>query len=268
MKLPAIQLYVGDWIRDSIAGCSLGAQGLWLRMMFLMHDSERYGYLQVGGKPMSYASIAKRCGCDEREFTSLLLELTSAGVPRVTEGDIIYSKRLVEDQIKREKWRKRQRKFRAKVVHNSGTIEGKAKELRHGAVTPMSRLSSSSLSLSSSLSNKEVGGTRIFVKPTATELTLYAESISFALDAQRFLDFYESKGWMIGKNKMKDWRAAVRTWKGKERENGTAGRTSEPGNGAGYVPGKYGKAGTNGSTASGILGEQKDRARALETTPN
>ena len=32
------------------------------------------------------------------------------------------------------------------------------------------------------------------------------------MDASRFIDFYESKGWMIGKNKMKDWRAAVRTW--------------------------------------------------------
>ena len=33
-----------------------------------------------------------------------------------------------------------------------------------------------------------------------------------AIDAQQFIDFYEAKGWMIGKNKMKDWRAAVRTW--------------------------------------------------------
>ena len=34
----------------------------------------------------------------------------------------------------------------------------------------------------------------------------------YTVDAQRFIDFYEAKGWMIGKNKMKDWRAAVRTW--------------------------------------------------------
>ena len=39
-KLPYIQLYPGDWLRDSVAGCSLAAQGLWLRMMFVMHDSE------------------------------------------------------------------------------------------------------------------------------------------------------------------------------------------------------------------------------------
>ena len=32
------------------------------------------------------------------------------------------------------------------------------------------------------------------------------------MDAERFLDFYAAKGWMIGKNRMKDWRAAVRNW--------------------------------------------------------
>ena len=32
------------------------------------------------------------------------------------------------------------------------------------------------------------------------------------MDEYRFVDFYEAKGWMIGKNKMKDWKAAVRTW--------------------------------------------------------
>ena len=37
------------------------------------------------------------------------------------------------------------------------------------------------------------------------------------MDAERFVDYYTSNGWMVGKNKMKDWKAAVRTW---ERNNG------------------------------------------------
>ena len=36
------------------------------------------------------------------------------------------------------------------------------------------------------------------------------------VDPQSFIDFYESKGWMIGKNHMKDWKAAVRTWERSE----------------------------------------------------
>lgn len=53
----------------------------------------------------------------------------------------------------------------------------------------------------------------IFNKPMPDQVTAYAESIGFALDGQQFCDYYESKGWLIGKTPMKDWKAAVRTWK-------------------------------------------------------
>ena len=56
-----------------------------------------------------------------------------------------------------------------------------------------------------------------FTPPSLLELKEYSSSIDFGLDCQGFLDFYTSKGWMIGSNKMKDWKAAVRTWK--KREN-------------------------------------------------
>lgn len=51
-----------------------------------------------------------------------------------------------------------------------------------------------------------------FVAPSPQEVKDYISEKGYTVDAQRFIDFYEAKGWMIGKNKMKDWRAAVRTW--------------------------------------------------------
>lgn len=57
-----------------------------------------------------------------------------------------------------------------------------------------------------------------FVKPTLTEVIDYCNASQANIDPQGFLDFYDSKNWMIGKNKMKDWKAAVRTWKRKEAE--------------------------------------------------
>ena len=54
---------------------------------------------------------------------------------------------------------------------------------------------------------------RSFAKPTASEVSEYARSIGFTLDGQVFVDFYEMKGWLVGKTHMKDWRAAVRTWR-------------------------------------------------------
>lgn len=49
--------------------------------------------------------------------------------------------------------------------------------------------------------------------PTPDEVTAYAESIGFKLNGEQFCDFYESKGWKIGKSPMVSWKAAVRTWK-------------------------------------------------------
>lgn len=51
-----------------------------------------------------------------------------------------------------------------------------------------------------------------FVPPTLEEVSAYVSEKGYSVDAERFIDFYTSKGWMIGKNKMKDWKAAVRNW--------------------------------------------------------
>jgi len=51
-----------------------------------------------------------------------------------------------------------------------------------------------------------------FIPPTLEEVKKYCSERKNNVDAEKWLDFYESKGWMIGKNKMKSWKAAVRTW--------------------------------------------------------
>ena len=56
------------------------------------------------------------------------------------------------------------------------------------------------------------------MKPTAEEIAAYCRSRNNGLDANQIWDFYESKGWLIGKNKMKDWRAAVRTWERRKKD--------------------------------------------------
>jgi hypothetical protein len=56
-----------------------------------------------------------------------------------------------------------------------------------------------------------------FVKPQPCEVTAYAKSIDYKMDGNQFVDFYESRGWLIGKTKMRDWKAAVRTWKRNEK---------------------------------------------------
>jgi len=53
----------------------------------------------------------------------------------------------------------------------------------------------------------------VFIKPSIVEIKTYMTEIGMADVSEKWFDYYESNGWLVGKNKMKNWRAAVRTWK-------------------------------------------------------
>lgn len=61
-----------------------------------------------------------------------------------------------------------------------------------------------------------------FKPPTIEEVKEYCLERNNDVDANKWHDFYSSKGWMVGKNKMKDWKAAVRTWEHKDKQGGQA----------------------------------------------
>ena len=60
-----------------------------------------------------------------------------------------------------------------------------------------------------------------FVKPTSDDIKEYCDERANNVDANTFFDFYESKGWLVGKAKMKDWKAAVRNWERNETKSET-----------------------------------------------
>ena len=60
-----------------------------------------------------------------------------------------------------------------------------------------------------------------FVPPTLDEVAAFVQEIGGKIDPQRFLDYYASNGWMVGRNHMKDWKATVRRW---AREDGKTGK--------------------------------------------
>ena len=68
-------------------------------------------------------------------------------------------------------------------------------------------------SVSVSVSDKDIKDKRkTFVKPTVEEVKAYCKERNNKVDPYQFVDFYESKGWKVGNQPMKDWKAAVRTW--------------------------------------------------------
>lgn len=57
------------------------------------------------------------------------------------------------------------------------------------------------------------------IPPTADMVTAYCSSRNNGIDAQEFISFYDSKGWMVGSNKMVNWQGAVRTWEQKRKKD-------------------------------------------------
>jgi len=79
-----------------------------------------------------------------------------------------------------------------------------------------------SLSKDKHINNKGVA----FKKPTVNDIKEYCLWRNNGIDAETFFDFYESKNWLIGKNKMKDWKACVRTWEKRQNKTNNNNTTS------------------------------------------
>lgn len=79
---------------------------------------------------------------------------------------------------------------------------------------------------------------RRFVRPTLEEVQAYCQQRGNNVDAERFCDFYEMKGWKVGREIMKDWKAAVRTWEKNDNDRrGSSGGSR--GNSGSRGPGGY-----------------------------
>ena len=70
---------------------------------------------------------------------------------------------------------------------------------------------------------KKKKANRSFVKPSVEEIREYCQERKNSISAESFFDFYESKGWKVGNQPMKDWKACVRTW---ERRDKSVQRTN------------------------------------------
>lgn len=126
----------------------------------MMHVSENYGYLGSKGRAYPPETIARYVGASSLdEYLTLLAELDSAGVPRRNSDGIIYSKRMVEDERKRKKWRKSKQEYR---LYGNDV---------QGVVSPMSAPSSSSSSSTNQSQSQKPPATPAFVtsKPLRTE---------------------------------------------------------------------------------------------------
>lgn len=81
--------------------------------------------------------------------------------------------------------------------------------------------------INADIKTPQKGARERFQRPTLEQLRDYGLTLSPTFtDAETFFDFYETKGWKVGRTSMKDWKAAVRNWNRRNNTNGTTGGNS------------------------------------------
>lgn len=99
MKRPSFQFYPGDWLNDAaLRSCSVGARGLWIEMICLMHQGSTYGYLKVNNKVILPPNLARMVGATLPEIEGWLQELSDAGVFSIDDDGAIFSRRMIRDE--------------------------------------------------------------------------------------------------------------------------------------------------------------------------
>lgn len=212
-KLQWMKWYPMDYINDT-RELSIEAKGCLVDILCFMWNSENRG-TWAG----TYQEFARVTGCAWEFAPSIIHELSRKAL-RVTERDnsvTLENRRMIREYLHYKNNANRQRQYRFR--HKSNAI-----------VTDKTPLDSSRLlktqDLKTTSTTNKVGASapvrQVFSKPSALEVKDYAKSIGFELDGERFCDHYEANGWKVGRNPMRSWQAAVRTWKNRN-PGGTLG---------------------------------------------
>jgi hypothetical protein len=104
-RLPWMKFWPADWRSEqNLRVVSLSSRGLWIELLALMHDADPYGHLLINGAAPTPKQIAALVGgVTAGTVLKLLDELEKAGVFSRTEEGVIYSRRMVRDNVTREK---------------------------------------------------------------------------------------------------------------------------------------------------------------------
>jgi hypothetical protein len=134
--------------------------------------------------------------------------------------DIEKRLKLSMEQLSRVKFH-----LRCEIGSNFQTVvqEGKSLKLKRKDSLKNAKTSANSLKKAEKnhilFNNIILNNISKTIPPNKLELTQYCKERGSLIDPNEFYNFYQSKGWMIGKNRMKDWKAAVRTWEVKRRKD-------------------------------------------------
>ncbi len=243
-KLPFISLYINDFFcNENLRMCSASSVGVFIFLMCVLHNSHEYGKLKLeacspqadkGDKNLLYSQFSKKLS-KQLPFTQYvikrsLLELDHHGIICFDADGTLSQPRMVRDNALRQ--------TRKNAADKRWKNDGETADFAYAKTDANTNANAYANPNANSMQNTEdeneyeynnidsiekgVQGERKrkenFSPPKVEEVRAYIREKGYSFDAESFFDFYESKGWFIGKNKMRDWRAAVRNWNRGENE--------------------------------------------------
>lgn len=137
MSAPWMKFYPRDWRGDqALRAVSVGARGLWIECLCIMHEAKPYGHLVLNGEPVEGGSLARMTGIPVDEVSALLAELRQAGVLSVTSKGVVFSRRMTKDHARAQKGRKAATKRWSQA---SGGVEQSEAPNRHPNRRPITQ---------------------------------------------------------------------------------------------------------------------------------
>ena len=188
----------------------------WLLMVWM----ESWDSVPVGTYPADDDEmIAARIGMDQHEF-EVRRKMLMRGWYRCSDGNLYHpylSEMIGKMLSKRVATRERQRAFaerkKAKPAGQDNALRAHDNALGAVSDTLLTERKQEQEQEKKEIPDKPArSAPKKFVPPSVPEVDVYLREKGYAFDAERFVAYYESNGWKVGKNAMKDWRAACRTW--------------------------------------------------------
>lgn len=203
--LPYFKHYPGDWLKSmGIRALTFEQRGILMDIRCYMHSGSPRGYLAFNNVPIPSKNLASLLGLSEDLLKQTIEQMVSFAVlsVRVSDGAIFDPEMVRQEDIRKKR----------QIAGSKGgkTTFAQAKLQANGKATGEQN---PEYEHAHEYENEPIHDSRKkFIKPTIEEIASYCKERNNKVVPEKFFYHYESNGWKVGKNSMRDWKAAVRTW--------------------------------------------------------
>lgn len=187
---------------------ALGLRGFELAIYAIIASYAKGGHgCYYGGLPY----LAKMAGCHKDTAFRIVKKLAAAG--------LIVKEQIVRNNGKYDALTIPVESAKCRQGNRQNVDKGIGKMSTRSEAVPYNSINNESTIVDSTKEYKgKAPAPQRFVKPSVDEVAQFCRERGNAVDAEAFVAFYESNGWKVGRNPMRDWRQAVITWEKRQRE--------------------------------------------------